>query len=213
MVKVSGDKNLGERGNLAVNGQMPSVASISQRQGSERRVIYYSILKNKSKLPLCSIVRWGQERGKDNIPERPPFFKAEETLASFPLLTFGLWMLKNQFCVSVVRGYSRDEFPSASPFCHFGNQWLSPRSRSRSYSHTQDEHPSGELLKTPADPKRVTPGGREPCYPTEYSEAQMDFREDWKTLPRTQTSTFRPSLRTEGLCRIDRVCAADYSRL
>lgn len=158
MVKVSGDKNLGERGNLAVNGQMPSVASISQRQGSERRVIYYSILKNKSKLPLCSIVRWGQERGKDNIPERPPFFKAEETLASFPLLTFGLWMLKNQFCVSVVRGYSRDEFPSASPFCHFGNQWLSPRSRSRSYSHTQDEHPSGELLKTPADPKRVTPG-------------------------------------------------------
>lgn len=54
-------------------------------------MIYSSILKNKSKLPLCSIVGWGQERGKDNIPERPLFFKAEETLAISLLVEFDFW--------------------------------------------------------------------------------------------------------------------------
>lgn len=68
------------------------MASITQRQGGERRVIY-SILKNKSKLPLCSVVGWGQERSKDNIPGRPQFFKAEETFASFPLLELDIWPL------------------------------------------------------------------------------------------------------------------------
>ena len=39
LVKVSRDKNLDGRGILVVKGQMPSMASITQRQGGERRVI------------------------------------------------------------------------------------------------------------------------------------------------------------------------------
>jgi hypothetical protein len=89
-VKVSRDKSLDGKRVLVVNGQF--MATITQRQGGERRVIY-SILINKSKLPPQSISGGGQEGSKDNIPGKPWLFQAEETLASFPLLESGIWPL------------------------------------------------------------------------------------------------------------------------
>lgn len=106
-VKGSRDRNFDGSGSLVVTGQMPPTASLTQRQGGERRAIC-SIFKNKAKPPPRSAAESGPEGSKDSIPGRPlgsSKLRRHVHLSPYWSLTFGLWMLKNQSCVSVVRGY------------------------------------------------------------------------------------------------------------
>ena len=141
---------------------MPSMASITQRRGGERRVIY-SIFTNKSKRLPRSVVEWGPEVSKDNIPGRPQFLKAEETCASFPLLVFDIWPLDAEepvLCFRCERIWLR-WIPFHISFLPFWEpvvvttlkvSELQPHARPASLRRV-------DFLSIPADPKRGTQEG------------------------------------------------------
>lgn len=177
---------------------MPSMASITQRQGSERRVIYF-ILKNKSTLPLSSIVEWGQARSKDNISGSPWFFKAKETFASSPLLEFDIWPLDVVFQLGKDMAeinsllHPLSAISGATSCHHISGQWIKV---TRKASIPQK---SG----VPA-PQKGHPHGKELCHPTGRHQRRLE------DSPWTQTSYLSLSGHIVGWFKIQCKKAEDY---
>lgn len=175
-VNVSRDKNLDGKGSLVVNGQMSSMASITQRQGGERRVIY-SILKNKWKLPPHLIAKVGSRREQRQHSWEASVPWSWGSICIFPLfgawhLTSGCWRTSSVFQLWMDMAeinsllYVLSAISGARGCSYIQDQWVIATCKAMKTNILQESGVSIIL----AEPKGV--GEREPCYPTKYSEVQ-----------------------------------------